>query len=86
MNTLKIKGIEGRSLPLVHSGGTPMPTTEAGKEYVVPFDAYYVSAWRDGDVECAELDDQHPAMKKARDASSKKTKAKADSAPDKGEK
>lgn len=87
MNTLKIKGIEGRALPLVHSAASPMPCAVAGEEYIVPFDAYYVSAWKNGDCECAELDKQHPELKKARDASSKKTtKAKADSAPEQGEK
>ena len=59
MKTITITGIQGRSLPLVHSGGAPMPTTKPGQSYVVPRATYYVRAWHRGDVACAELDAEH---------------------------
>ena len=63
--TLKIKGIEGRSLPLAHIPTTPMPLLKPGEECEVPATAYYFRAWKNGDCVCEKLDADHkpPAVK-----------------------
>lgn len=56
---ITIQGVEGRALPLVHVASSPMPATEAGKSYEVPRTAYYVRAWKRGDVASEQLDAEH---------------------------
>ena len=75
-NTITIKGVSGKALPLVHDSASPMPRTKEGVEYEVPRTAYYVRAWKRGDIESPTLDAEH----------GKETKTTKTKTADKGEK
>lgn len=62
-STIKITGVAGTMFPLAHLQQTPMPMTEAGKSYEVPRTAYYVRAWKRGDIACDALDAEHGKTK-----------------------